>query len=146
MKLQHLIGLAVVAMLAATCKKIFTSTPQLTFKSVSTTKVPKNGSVLFTLEFTDAEGDIANAVGIRKTSSSCATAGFIDTMKYQLPTIPPSDDSKGTITVNLNYTNLKPFECNGQDTVEQATFQFWIKDAAGHVSDTVSSTPITIQK
>jgi hypothetical protein len=146
MKLQHLIGLAVVAIMASTCKKLFTSSPQLTFKSVSTTKVPKNGSVLFTMEFTDAEGDLANAVGIRKTSSSCATAGFLDTLKYQMPSIPPSDDSKGTITVNLSYTNLKPIECNGADTLETATFQFWIKDAAGHVSDTVTATPITIQK
>src|SRR5690349_16429999 len=108
MKLHTLTGLVVLAGFVACSKKQFTSKPQLTFKSISTTKVLTNGSELFTFEFTDAEGDLTSAVGILKTSSSCATAGYIDTVKYQLPTIPQSDDTKGTLTVNLTYANLKP--------------------------------------
>jgi hypothetical protein len=147
MKLKLLIGLAVVAILTATCKKTFTSIPQLTFKSVSTTNVPHNGSITWTFQFTDAEGDLAGVVGILKTSSSpCAGAGFIDTTKYTMPVIPPSDDSKGTLTVFLPYDQLKTAPCNGADSVEQATFRFWIYDAAGHVSDTATSPTITIHK
>lgn len=145
MKLKLLIGLAVVAILTATCKKTFTSIPQLTFKTVSTTNVPFNGSVTWTFQFTDAEGDLAKVVGIKKNSSS-SCGSFIDTQSYRMPTIPPSDDSKGTITVFLPYTLLKPTPCNGADTVEQAIFQFWIYDAAGHVSDTATSPTITIHK
>src|SRR6266700_3167871 len=140
MKLHTLIGLVTAAMVFATCgKSKFSSTPILTFKKVSTTLVPSNGSVLFTFEFTDAEGDISDSIGIKKISSSCAQAGYIDTAKYQFPSIPQSDDTKGTLTINLTYPNLKPTRCFGGDTIEQATFRFWIKDKAGHISDTADA-------
>jgi hypothetical protein len=146
MKLHTLIGILAAIVLVACDKDSFTSRPQLKLKSVSTDFVPLNAPLQFTFEFTDKEGDLGDAVGIQKISSTCDDASFIDTLKFTFPDIPRMKNTEGTLEVNLTNINLLPIRCFGGDTVETAIFRFWIKDLAGNVSDTVEAGPITIMK
>jgi len=146
MKLHTLTGIMAAIVLIACDKDSFTTKPQLKLKSISTDYVPLNAPLQFTFEFTDKEGDLGNAVGIQKISSSCDDASFIDTVKFSFPNIPRTKNTEGTLEVNLTNINLLPIRCFGNDTVETAIFRFWIKDNAGNVSDTVEAGPITIVK
>jgi len=146
MKLRSLTVLAVVVMLAACEKDSITTKPQLRLTSISSDFVPLGGSLSFTFEFSDKEGDLSRPMGIEKISSSCADVGYIDTVKFAFPDIPGTSNTDGILEVNLNSVNLYPVRCHGQDSVEQAVFKFWIKDDAGNISDTVTTEPITIVK
>ncbi len=85
-------------------------------------------------------------VGVQKISSTCDQASYIDTLKYAIPSFPSTNNQKGDILLTFSTLDLAPFECNGQDTLEQATFKFWVNDKGGHQSDTLVIPPITIEK
>ena len=148
MKLPTLAGfVAVLLVVAVACDKEGIETkPSLKLKSVSTDFVPLNGSLQFTFEFSDKEGDLTLPLGLEKISSTCVNASYIDTVKFGFPEIPGTKNTDGTLEVNLTNINLLPIRCHGQDTVELAVFKFWIRDDAGNTSDTVTTEPITIVK
>ena len=146
MKLHVLTGLAALVILIACSKDGVTTKPQLRLKSVSTDFVPLNGSLQFIFEFSDKEGDLSAPLGLEKISSTCVDASYIDTVKFTFPDIPGTKNTDGTLEVNLSNINLLPIRCHGQDTLEQAVFKFWIRDDAGHTSDTVTTDPISIVK
>lgn len=127
------------------CKKDkYNSTPSLTFKSVSSKQVPPGSLVKFTLQFTDAEGDVSGSVYIEKIEPNCPGSNFSET--DSIPSFPSSKNQKGDIVITFgnnastSYQNISP-QCQMNDT---AVFRFAIKDEANHVSDTVSSPPIII--
>ncbi|PWT95770.1 MAG: hypothetical protein C5B52_17145 [Bacteroidetes bacterium] len=133
--------------LSISCSKDkYASKPQLTLKEMSGNYVPKGAGLQFTIEFTDAEGDLTGAVGIQKISSTCDLASYIDTLKFVIPSFPATQNQKGDLLITLESIDLVPIECNGQDTVEQATFKFWVKDKGGNISDTLTAPPVTILK
>jgi hypothetical protein len=127
-------------------KDKYASKPQLTLKDISGNYVPRGAGIQITIEFTDAEGDITGNVGVQKISSTCDQASYIDTLKYAIPSFPSTNNQKGDILLTFSTLDLAPFECNGQDTLEQATFKFWVNDKGGHQSDTLVLPPITIEK
>lgn len=135
-------------------KDKFSDKPVLKFKSISSTHIPKGGVVQFRFEYTDAQGDIAGVpLYVEKLSSSypCDDGSkdptFIDSTKYLIPSdLPPSTNQKGEIIVTWEYYQLQPIPCNPSDTLEEATFKFWLKDLAGNISDTLTAPSITIEK
>ena len=127
-------------------KDKYASKPTLTLKSMSGNYVPVGAGIQFSLEFTDAEGDITGAVGIQKISSTCDQASYIDTLKYVIAAFPSTHNQKGEILLSLGPNDLLPIECNGVDTIEQATFKFWVRDKGGNLSDTLTAPPVTILK
>ncbi|MFT3946181.1 MAG: hypothetical protein QM763_04330 [Agriterribacter sp.] len=138
-------------------KDKFNSKPTLTLKETSGNYVPLgNYAVKFTLEYTDAEGDIGGQpLCVQKLSSSypCVNSNYdptyIDTAGqfFVIPaTLPESSNQKGEIVVTLSDILLNRIRCTEDDTLEDATFKFWFKDRAGNVSDTVTSPVIKIEK
>lgn len=156
----------VIICVASCSKDKFNSKPSLKLKETRGNYIPydpdgtTNYSVQFVLEYTDAEGDIANVpLAIRKISSSAPddecpfSSGrepfFTDSTSFFLPDdVPASPNQKGEIvvTISTEFDLVKPISCNGTDTLEEATYKFWFKDKAGNVSDTVTTGPIKIQK
>jgi hypothetical protein len=147
-------------LVAVSCSKDkFNTKPSLTLKETSGNYIPLGGDygVRFTLEYTDAEGDIAGVpFYIEKLSSSaspsdpCANGNepyYLDSLSYTLPDdVPVTSNQKGEIIVTIQGALVAALACDGTDSLEQGTFKFWFKDQAGNVSDTVTSPPITIQK
>lgn len=160
MKLRIAIFILMVAVGIGACSKDkFNSKPTLKIKEVSGNYIPLGDDygVQFTLEYTDAEGDIAGQpLCVQKLSSSypCVNSNYdptyIDTTGqfFVIPnTVPASSNQKGEIVVTLNdVLLLAKIRCSDSDTLEDATFKFWFKDKAGNVSDTATSPVIKIEK
>ena len=121
-------------------KDKFSSTPSLTFKSVNTTQLHSQQSLVFTLSFTDGEGDFSDTSKIftQEIVPNCSASNGDQLLT--LPPFPTSKNQKGDILVTLSYNDFPP-KCSPQN--DTATFRFALKDNAQHVSDTVSS-PIII--
>jgi hypothetical protein len=159
MKLQPLIVLVVVvvaaAVVVAACnKEAITTTPKIKIKSVSSDFVPLDADLSFTFEFSDKEGDLSQPIHVIKESSSCADAGFADSVSWAMPDIPGTKNTDGTLEIRIDgQVKLNRWRCvpppgpgPGPDTLETAIFKFVLVDDAGNISDTAISQPITIVK
>ena len=141
---------------AASCSKDkFSEKPSLTLKEVSGNYIPLGDyAVQFTIEYTDAEGDIAGVpLFLEKISSSspCADGNrvpsYLDSLSFTIPAdVPPTNNQKGEIIITIQDQYLARIACSPADTTEQAVYKFWFKDKAGNVSDTITAPPITIEK
>ncbi|HEX5026934.1 MAG TPA: hypothetical protein VFV68_16750 [Agriterribacter sp.] len=136
-------------------KDKFSDVPMLTLKEVSGDYVPLGDyGVQFTIEYTDAEGDIAGVpLFMQKISSSspCADGNrvpsFLDSLSFKIPDdVPETSNQKGNIIITVQDQYLARIACSPADTIEQAVYKFWFRDRAGHPSDTITSPPITIEK
>lgn len=161
MKLIYGVLLLCIISVASCSKDKFSSKPTLKIKEVSGNYVPYDPSgtidysVQFILEYTDAEGDLADMpVCFQKISSSspCSDGSrdpnSLDTTNFKIPNdLPATSNQKGEIVITLTRSqDLKPIACNPLDTLEEATFKFWLRDQAGNPSDTVTAPVIKIEK
>lgn len=144
MRYTILFSIFLVILLGGCGKDKFGTTPTLKFKSVNTTELRSGNLLVFTLTFTDAEGDISNTLYTEKIVPYCDKSHF--SQNYPVPPFPSSKNEHGDFTVTFAYnsdpaySNIPP-KCNMNDT---AVFRFAITDKAGHTSDTISSPPIVL--
>jgi len=123
-------------------KDKYTTAPQLKFESVNTTILGRNQELIFTLSFTDAEGDIQNTLTVLKVVKRCpanADSGF--SQPYTVPNFPSGKNQAGELIVTFNYNDVSPKCFPKNDT---ALFKFVLADKANHLSDTAVSKPIII--
>ncbi|MEP6583383.1 MAG: hypothetical protein ABJA90_03915 [Ginsengibacter sp.] len=121
-------------------KDKFNTKPSLKFKSVNTTTLQQGGNLIFTLSFTDAEGDLTDNLVISKFEPNCI-ASRKDTIKYPLPAFPAGKNQKGDIIVTFDYNGIAPRCFPRNDT---AVFKFVLRDKAQNSSDTALSPAIVI--
>jgi hypothetical protein len=133
---------------AACGKDKYTTKPQITFKKASSSTLNHNQTITFTMDVTDAEGDLQDSMWIQKVEPKCGGSNF--TAKYKMPDFTAIKNIKATVDVcfaygiNLGCPVISGPACpNRNDT---ATFRFWIKDKGGNISDTAVSSPIVIFK
>ncbi len=128
--------------MSACSKDTYSSTPKLTFKSVNGTVFPQQSNIDFKLEVTDKEGDIQDTMWFEKNSYTCGADGYI-LSGNMVPNFTSRKDLKAEIDLNLQLGGTLS-SCIGRD--DSCYFRFWIKDKAGHVSDTVQSPTIKLLK
>ena len=125
------------------CKKDkFTTAPQIKYESTNTKELHPGETLLITLSFTDAEGDVTDTIFIQKVVRPCPAfprGGFIDST-HTLPPFPSGRNQSGEIIITYDYFSLDP-QCNRNDT---AIFKFVLRDKAKNKSDTATSEPIVI--
>jgi hypothetical protein len=157
-RLFNTIGVGLLLLLAGCGKDDFATKPSLKFKSISSYDVANRGTFEIRLEYTDAEGDLSiadSALTIIRTVARCPAATI--NFRYQLPTIPATRNSSGDIVIKYavntpDYTNqgytLYPLgTCNVGTRPDTTSFRFFIRDKAGHVSDTVQlDRPVLIRR
>lgn len=139
MKTKILFAVLVITFLAACTKDTFKTKPQLSFKSVNTNVLSRGQNLVFTIEVTDAEGDIQDSMFIQKVAKNCTASNF--PARYKMPQFVGTKNLRADIEVNFNYNDVPPKCIAKNDT---ATFYFWIKDNANNISDTISSQQIVI--
>ncbi len=148
MKSKLLIVTLVFIVIAACNKNQFTTKPQLTYKGESTQVVGPGGSIIFTLHYTDKEGDIQNYLYLEKKTSDCPADSIVT--KYAIPSnVPPQKNGEGDIIVSLSYLPGDPYPGIGQPTCgrsDTCIFRFALADKANNTSDTISSPQIIITK
>jgi len=130
------------ALLVGSCKKngSFPSTPQISFKSINPGEFHSNDSLSLSIVcgFKDAEGDIQDSVFCLQNSAS--SSGIW--VGYQVPDFPAQTHLQGNIIVQLKSINVN-FPTN-PGTSEEASFNIYLKDLAGHISDTIQTDTIML--
>lgn len=127
-------------------KDKYTKKPQLKYKGVNTKVLHRSQQLTFTLEVTDAEGDLQDTIWVQEIVKNCSSGG--GTAPYRMPDFPASKDFKGDIQIcysygiNLGCPDIFEPKCIGRN--DSATFKFWIQDKAKNVSDTISSEEVVI--
>lgn len=142
MKAKILIVVVCLMIMAACSKDTYSSTPKLTFKSVNGQEFPVGSTLQFKFEVTDKEGDIQDTMWLEKNSFACGADGYL-LSPNTVPNFTSSKDLKAELDINVTYgTDFGG--CTNRD--DSCYFRFWIKDKAGHVSDTVQSPTIKLLK
>lgn len=146
--MRNTILIAVISLAIAGCSKDkFSSTPQLTFKSVNTNELRRNESIQFKLGFTDLEGDLQDSIYVEKIAINCVASGY--KTYYRLPAFPKVKNSEGEIMLSYTYGTGGPFLpigepfCGDNDT---CYFRFMLQDEAKNRSDTIQSDMIVLIK
>ena len=125
-------------------KDKFETKPSFEIKNINTTEIGPGQTLIVTMKYTDAEGDLAGGqISVQKIVPQCPLSNFTDTNKYMIPNdVPVTKNQQGEIDIRFPYININPF-CNFNDT---ATFRFWVRDQNGHTSDTVTTGTIVIRR
>lgn len=141
MKRLYLFVLTAIAIsiMLASCngKGSFPSTPDLKFKSISPNVAEAGKDTLISIicSFKDNEGDITGPVYYRQSNFP-----NFDSL-YSLPKLPQQPNMQGNIILQLHSNDIIFPISSGMDTV---TYLLFIKDKAGHISDTVETSKIVL--
>lgn len=149
MKTKLWLVLAITLAFSACSKDSYNTRPNLTFKSVNGNTFSNGSTLIFSIEFTDKEGDIQDSIWIQKFTRTNGCTNFSDRSK--IPTFQATSNLKGIFEVgysvgtslNSSYPILPGCPGNKNDT---CYFKFWARDLAKNVSDTVISPDIVILK
>lgn len=146
MRTKILVAFIAFCFLNSCSKDKYTTSPQLQYKGVNTKVLNRNQTLTFTLEVTDAQGDLQDSIWVQEVPRNCPEGGFIT--KYKMPEITSQKNFKGEVNIcyaygiNLGCPAIQPTCPNNKN--DSATFRFWIRDAAQNVSDTISSDEVVI--
>lgn len=132
------------------CKKekapdAISTTPELKFVSISPGSVLQyNDSITIVISYTDGDGDLGeNNANINNLFVTDSRNGV--QYNYRVKQLAPSDANiaiKGNLNVVLKNTAL----VDTNKTSESVTYSIFMNDRAGHASNTVTSSAITIVK
>lgn len=154
--------LVVITLIVNSCNKSdFSTKPHLSLVSVNTTRLVNDGdNLIFTFNFNDKQGQVDTLFMKRCTLVCSDTSNTNYILKKTLDTLlipayPSTSYQKGQITfncvysgVNGTYENLNSCidSSSGASKTDTSYFLFCLRDAAGHLSDTVKSPKITFVK
>ncbi|HUS03314.1 MAG TPA: hypothetical protein VMY77_16355 [Chitinophagaceae bacterium] len=139
--MRYTIIISILALLIYGCKKDkYTTVPQLKYKSVNTKQLHRGETLVFTLSFTDKEGDLTDKLIFQKVVKNCSRSNFIDSSNA-VPTFPSGKNQAGELLVTLTYNDVNP-QCSPRN--DTAIFKFLLRDKALNKSDTAVSDQIII--
>jgi len=149
MKTKIGLVLAITLVFCACKKDTYNTKPSLTFKTINGTSFVNGSSIVFSLEFTDKEGDLQDSIWVQKITRTKTCTNFSDRTK--IPSFDVSANLKGIFEIgysvgtnlNVSYPILPGCPGNKNDT---CYFKFWARDLARNMSDTVVSPDIIIFK
>jgi hypothetical protein len=129
------------------CKKdkaVATVTPQLKFISITPSTVTEySNSITITFSYDDLDGDLgqndANAVNLFVTDSRNGV-----TYNYRIPQLAP-EGANIHIAGRLN-TVIKNTAITDNSTSQSVSYSLYVKDRAGHTSNTINTNPIQVIK
>lgn len=141
-----MVTLVLIGFFAACSKDKYSTKPQLKYKGVNTKFVNRNQNFSFTLEVTDAEGDIQDTIWVQQVVRNCSNGGF--TAAYRMPDFDGTKNLKGEVIVCFSYgigldcplITHSPCVTKNNST----TFRFWIQDKEKNISDTITSEEVVV--
>ncbi len=144
MKTKIWIVLFIATVIFSCNKDKYTTKPQLTLKSVSSTSVIQNENLRFEIEFTDKEGDVIDTLYLDTESrlTNCPNPPSNKTF-YPIPAFNATKNQKGIFEINFRVGTDFQVCQNRNDTLR---FKFCLKDKAKNLSDTLISPAIAIAR
>ncbi len=149
-----LLFLAIPLLILWACKKEKASSkPNITLKTVKVQGVSSAsgiGTIIdIDIDILDKEGDVRDSVFIKKIDAAkIPCGGNSKNLFYNIPSYPNSTNQTVTFrlkfaTLNIpDYALLSGAACSPRK--DTSIFQFWVKDKAGNLSDTVTTEAIAI--
>ncbi|MCS3798829.1 hypothetical protein [Niastella sp. OAS944] len=143
-----------IVLFVACSKDKFETKPTLTIKSFSPNPVPENSPLVIELEYTDKEGDIASgdsALFVRRyrINQKKVAITLRDSFWMPLPDDVPKK-TKGTIRLTFQYqADVVSASDPGSGTdkaPDSLIYRFAVRDKAQHVSDTVESGILVVER
>lgn len=132
-------------MIIASCKKDekMSEVPEITYQSANVSTVQQfNGELIFTIAYKDGDGDLGeNKDGVHNLFLKDNRNGLV--YPYRVKQLGPGTVAaiQGTLQVTLNTVALTD-SVNSQ----QVSYSIYMVDRAGHSSNTVTTSAITITK
>ncbi len=162
MKAKVLIVSLSLIILSACSKDKYDTKPTLTFENISGSEFAQRQNVIIKLRLTDKEGDFTSDSGstsyldqplyYRRVSLVCTDPDDTIPQMYDIPRFTSRKYLDAHIDVNFTYASQDgPYAsidrslCATQRD-DSLYFQFWVKDAAGNVSDTVKTPTFRLLK
>ncbi len=151
MKFRHFLILTVCALMFS-CSKNGGSGLSFKINSISNNIVPVSGSMSITFDFTDDGGNPIDSIYMHKIRIN-QDSNQVQTIRDTLYLIPPSypGNVKGQIQLNLDNTNYlasasSPLTVGNppHNESDSLIIKFAAKDAANHVSDTLTTGLIVV--
>ncbi len=147
--LQAIVAVFILSLIALACEKTtFETKPTLKFKQAASYDLSQGDYLQFKLQLSDKEGDITDSIWIKASTRKCPGSAL--TIPYKMPDVPPKANLVAEVDITFIIGIIDPSApvwnlnlCAGVDT---AIFQFWTRDLAGNLSDTVQADqPILIR-
>ena len=154
-KYFQLVVCAAFLFMAASCTKTETktgqtaqtisATPSITFDSISPIVAIKyQDTIRIVISYKDGDGDLGQDSTDSKNLFVTDSRNNV-TSQFRIPQLAPTG-ANIAIEGNLDIVLPAQIFTNDNDSVETASYSIYIMDRAGHHSDTVTTTPITIKK
>lgn len=148
MRAKLLILLTITAFFYGCSKDEFNTKPSLSFAEANTTELRQGNLLIFSLDFTDKEGDIQDTLWVQKISTTCPTTPGVQFISpYRVPNFTGTANLKGKLEITFVYNANVPgtpsiVGCTNRN--DTSYFRFWLKDKANNRSDTVRSPDIIL--
>jgi len=146
------ISLALLLFVACSKDK-FETNPSIEIKSINPTQVPLQFPLEIEMKFTDKQGDLDSIFLWKvRTNTKVKPLNNANFFNYKLPDFP--EKNKGDIKVTLQYNtdliaavspNPQPGAPNDKEP-DTLIFRIVVKDKGGHVSDTVNTDQIVVER
>ncbi len=141
------ISLGFLFMVSCGKDKTYPSTPILKYKSIYPKELSVSDSVAITSEFKDKEGDIKGEdifwYRVVNLTTPAHTTGF-DSLAYPVPNFPQNNNVGGELILVLKPGidfSVGAMQGSGSDSIY---FELFIKDQAGHISDTIHTDTVLV--
>lgn len=145
--MKKLLSLLLLSLVLVSCKKDdeddITSIPHITFKSISPGTIKEyKDSVVIGIEYTDGDGDVGeNGTGIENAFVIDSRNNLI--YSFRIRQLAP-DNANIIIRGNLSIVIPAVGLVNPSSSSESVAFQVYIKDRAGHRSNTEATSYVTV--
>jgi hypothetical protein len=144
--MSRLLWIPMILMLLVSCSKEteeISATPEITFETISPGTVKEFAdSVVIQLTYTDGDGDLGeNGSGIENAFITDSRNNLMYT--FRIRQLAP-DNANVIIRGKLSIVVPAVALVNSTSTSETATFEVYIKDRAGHQSNTITTSSVTV--
>jgi hypothetical protein len=122
-------------------KLVYSEVPQISLVSVSSTNIKEGDPLTFVISYVDGNGDLGennpNVYNMFLTDTRVNV-----TYKYRIPRLSPGNSNiiiKGNLDLVLNGTAIT----DGSNS-QSVTYTIYVVDRAGHQSNSIMCSPVTI--
>lgn len=145
--MRNILAIAILGLLVLSCKKDdegFSEVPSIEFISITPASVGEfEEEVTLTIKYQDGNGDLGENSPTAKNLFVTDSRNGVE-YSYRIQQLAPNDANiiiEGELDVKL-----KTLSVVGSESSEAVTFNVYVVDRAGNISNTITTSPVTVSK